>query len=109
MASVTCFKCNQPGHYGTQCPATDLGKARAVNNIMVGFQQVTTRSKTQSTQWQIQDAVKQAAKEWIENANKTNVERMHTEMQDITIGAPQSTQPSNSAENDQLWDSLTSS
>ena len=34
---------------------------------------------------------------------------MHTEMQDITIGAPQSTQPSNSAEDDQLWDALTSS
>ena len=34
---------------------------------------------------------------------------MHTEMQDITIGAPQSTQPSNSAEDDQLWNALTSS
>ena len=34
---------------------------------------------------------------------------MHTEMQDITIGAPQSRQLSNSAEDDQLWDALSSS
>ena len=30
-------------------------------------------------------------------------------MQDVTIGAPQSTQPSTSAEDDHLWDTLTSS
>ena len=30
-------------------------------------------------------------------------------MQDVTIGAPQSTQPSTSAEDDHLWDALTRS
>ena len=34
---------------------------------------------------------------------------MHTEMQDVTIGAPQSTRPSTLVEDDKLWDALTSS
>ena len=100
-----CFKCNQPGRYATQCPTTDREKASTMNNIMADVQHVTTRSKTQSTQWQVQDEVRQAAKEWIDTANKTNIERM----QDITIGAPQSTQPSTLAEDDHLWDAFTNS
>ena len=51
-----------------------------MNSIMADVQQVTTCNKTQSTQWQIQDEVRQAAKEWIDKANQTNVDRMHTEM-----------------------------
>ena len=43
--NVTCFKGNQPGHYATQCPTTNRGKAPAVNNIMVDVQTVTTWSK----------------------------------------------------------------
>ena len=109
LMSVTYFKCNQPGHYATQCPTNDCGKTPVVNSIMADVQQVSTRSKTQSTEWQIQDEVRQATKEWIDNTNKTNFDRMHTEMQDITIRAPQSTQPSSSVEEDQLWDALTSS
>ena len=76
---------------------------------MADVEQVTTRSKTQTTQWKIQDEVRQAANEWIENANKTNVDWMHTEMQDITIGAPRPTQPYDSIEDDQWWDALTNS
>ena len=68
------------GHYATQFPTNDRGKAPTVNNIMADAQHVSTRSKTQSTQWQIHDEVRQAAKEWINNANKTNVDQMHTEM-----------------------------
>ena len=76
---------------------------------MADIQHVTTRSKAQATQWQVQDEFQQAAKEWIDTANKSNVERMHTEMQDVTIGAAQSIGPSTSAEDDHLWDALTSS
>ena len=40
--SVTCFYCNQPGHYATQCPTNDRGKAHAMNIITGEVQQVTT-------------------------------------------------------------------
>ena len=40
---------------------------------------------------------------------KNNVVHMQTEMRDATIGAPQSSAPSTSTEDDQLWDALTSS
>ena len=76
---------------------------------MVDVQHVTTRNKAQDTQWQVQDEVRQATKEWIDTDNKNNVARMQIEMQDATIGAPQSSGPSTSTEDDQLWDALTSS
>ena len=44
-AAVTCFKCNQLGHYATQCPTTDRGKAPTVNSIMADVQNVTTRCR----------------------------------------------------------------
>ena len=77
---MTYFKCNQLGHYATQCPTTDCGKAPTINSIMADVQNVTTCSKAQATQWQVQDEVRQAAKEWIDTANKNNVVRMQTEM-----------------------------
>ena len=76
---------------------------------MSDVQQVTTRSKSQTMKWEIQDEVRQAAKERIDKANKTNVDRMHTEMKDIKIAAPIPTQPSVSLEDDPVWQVLTSS
>ena len=108
-ASVTCFKCNQQDHYITQCLTNDRGKALAASSIMSDVQQVTTRSKSQTMKWEIQDEVRQAAKERIDKANKTNVYRMHTEMKDITIGAPSPTQPNVSLADDPVWQTLTSS
>ena len=58
---------------------------------------------------QVQDEVRQAAKEWIDTANKNNVVRMQTEMRDATSGAPQPSASSTSTEDEQLWDALTSS
>ena len=76
---------------------------------MADVQTVTTRSKAQTTQWQVQDEVRQAAKEWIDTTNKNNVVRMQTEMRDVPSGATQSSLPSTSSEDDQLWDALTNS
>ena len=109
-ASVICFKCGQPGHYAIQCPTNDRGKASVVNNIMVDVQQVTTRNNIMADDaMENIDEVRHAAKEWIDNANKIYVDRMHTEMKDITIGAPRATQLYVSPEDDSLWDALTSS
>ena len=55
---------------------------------MADVQTVTTRSKAQTTQWQVQDEVRQAAKEWIDTANKNNAVRMQIEMRDVPSGAP---------------------
>ena len=71
--------------------------------------QVTTQSKAQTTQWEIQDEVQQAAKEWIDKANKTNADRMHTEMKGNTIGTPSPTQPQVLIEEVPVWQALTCS
>ena len=67
---------------------------------MAGVQNVTTRNKAQATQWQVQDEVRQAAKKWIDTANKKNVVRMQTEMGDATIGAVPCSTPSTSTDDD---------
>ena len=40
------------------------------------IQQVTTRSKSKQSEWEIQEVVRKAFKEWVEEANKNNVSRM---------------------------------
>ena len=44
--------------------------------VMPEIQQVTTRSKSKQSEWEIQEVVQKAAKEWVEEANKNNVSRM---------------------------------
>ena len=56
----TCYICRQSGHYANQCPAK--GKGPAVNMVMPEIQQVTTRSKSKQSEWEIQEAVRKAAK-----------------------------------------------
>ena len=70
----TCYICRQTGHYANQCPAK--GKGPAVNMVIPEIQQVTTRSKSKQSEWEIQEAVRKAAKEWVEEANQNNVNRM---------------------------------
>ena len=43
--------------------------------VIPEIQQVTTRSKGKQLEWEIQEAVRKAAKEWVE-ANKNNASRM---------------------------------
>ena len=40
------------------------------------IQQVTTRNKGKQSEWEVQDVVRKAAKEWVEEANKNNISRM---------------------------------
>ena len=44
--------------------------------ITVEVQPVTTRSKAKQSEWDIQEEVRKAAKEWVEEANNNNVARM---------------------------------
>ena len=46
------------------------------------LQQVTTRSKTKQSEWEVQEAVRKAAKEWVEEANKNNASHMLQEMEE---------------------------
>ena len=57
----------------------------------------------------VQDEVWQASKEWTEKENNANVDRMHTEMKNITIGTPIPSQPIESPDDDLIWLVLTSS
>ena len=72
----TCYICRQEGHYANQCPSKGKGKTPAVHMVMPEIQQVTTRSKSKQSEWEIQEVVRKAAKEWVEEANKNNVSRM---------------------------------
>ena len=49
------------------------------------IQQVTTRSKTKQSEWEVQEAVWKAAKEWVEEANKNNASRMLQEMEEQNV------------------------
>ena len=44
--------------------------------VIPKIQHVTTRSKGKQSEWEVQDVVRKAAKEWVEEANKNNVSGM---------------------------------
>ena len=41
--------------------------------VVPEIQQVTTRSKGKQSEWEVQETVWKAAKEWVKEANQTNV------------------------------------
>ena len=47
-----------------------------MNIITVEVQQITTRSKVNTAEWEEQDEIRKAAQEWMAKANTANVERM---------------------------------
>ena len=99
--------CWKDGHYANQCPTKDKGKAPTVNMVSPAIQQVTTRSKTKQSEWEVQEAVRKAAKEWVEEANKNNVARMIQEMEEQNgqKSVPQIDLPAES-EMDETWQTL---
>ena len=117
-ALVICFNCNQPSHSANQCSHNTKGKAPIVNMITVDVQQVTTRSKTShSSQWDIQDSIRQQATEWVEAANNHNIDRMKTDTATFPEHQQElphlvSTNPPdipNPTENDDGWQALADS
>ena len=102
-----CYICRKDWHYANQCPTKDKGKAPTVNMVSPAIQQVTTRSKTKQSEWEVQEDVRKAAKEWVEQANKNNVARMMQEMeeQNAQKSVPQLDLPTES-EIDEAWQTL---
>ena len=73
------FNFQEPRHYAPQCPHKHKGKQPAVNIITADVQQVTTRSKAKTAEWEELDGIRKAAQEWVTKDNATNVERMRRE------------------------------
>ena len=91
-----------------QCPTNNPGKAPVVNMIVVDVQQVTTWSKAQQSQWEIQDEDHQTAKQCIEAANKANIDQMHSKMKEIGHGSSPPSPLTEQTDNDPVWQALTS-
>ena len=53
--------------------------------VLPEIQQLTTRSKTKQSEWEIQEAVRKLTKECIEEANKNNASRMLQEMEEQNV------------------------
>ena len=64
------------GHHANQCPTKEVGKALIGNMVTVEVQKVTTRSKTKQSEWETQEAIQKVPKEWVEEANKNNADRI---------------------------------
>ena len=69
--------------------------------VIPEIQQVTKRSKSKQTEWKVKEAVRRAAKEWVEEANQNNANWM---VQDMRID--QNTdlqQPIGVTEQEETW------
>ena len=77
--------CARDGHYANQCPSKDKGKTPTVNMVTTEVQEVITRSKAKRSEWDTQDEVRKAAKEWVEEANNNNVAQMMQENIELIV------------------------
>ena len=71
-----------------------------MNIITVEVQQITTRSKVNTAEWEEQDEIRKAAQEWMAKANAVNVERMRQD------AAPATSDTVISTEVDPIWEAL---
>ena len=83
-----------------ECPHKQKGKQPAVNIITADVQQVTTRSKAKTVEWEEQDGIRKATQEWVGKAVAANVERMR---QDTAPGTTDTVSP---IEVDPIWEAL---
>ena len=56
-----------------------------VNMVATEVQQVTTRSKAKLSEWDLQEDVRNATKEWVNEAKNTNVARMLQESKEPMV------------------------
>ena len=70
------YPCVQDCHHANQYLTKDKGKTSAFNMVIVEVQQVTTRSMAKQSEWDIQEEIRKAVNEWVEEANNNNVARM---------------------------------
>ena len=54
----------------------DKGKVPIVNMVTTKVQQVTTQGQAKQYEWEMQEVVCKATKEWVEEANNKNVGQM---------------------------------
>ena len=114
-SSIHCFNCQEPRHYAPQCPHKQRGKQPTVNIITLEVQQVTTWSKAKTAEWEEQDEIRKAAKEWVEEANSNNVSRTLRENITLIVTTDkfdnQQVDPSTTTdvEDDEVWKTLADS
>ena len=78
-------------------------------------QQVTTQSKAKQSEWDIQEEVRKATKEWVEEANNNNVARMLQENTESIVTSDKfdsrqaDTSTDTDVEDDEVWQALTDS
>ena len=99
-SNVHFYNCQEPGHYAPQCPHKQKGKESAVNIITVDVQQVTTRSKAKTTEWEDQDGIRKSTQKWVAKANATSIERMRQD------SMPGSTDAVSQVEVDPIWEAI---
>ena len=65
-----CYYCRKEGHYSNQCPSKATDKQPAVNMVTAEVQQVITRSKGKTAEWEAQEAIRKQATQLIKEANE---------------------------------------
>ena len=74
-----CYYCQLEGHYSSQCSVKTNEKQLVVNMVtteVANIQQVTTRSKGKTSEWEAQEAIRKQATEWIEKGKRTERDRI---------------------------------
>ena len=100
------------GRMANHCPTKDKGKTPTVNMVTTEVQEVITRSKAKRSEWDTQDEVRKAAKEWVEEANNNNVAQMMQENIELIVTSDKfdsrqaDTSTDTDVEDDEVWQAL---
>ena len=81
-----CYYCQLEGHYSSQCSVKTNEKQLVVNMVtteVANIQQVTTRSKGKTSEWEAQEAIWKQATKWIEKTNERNMTELRDQMKPL--------------------------